>query len=318
MATSKKTTKSAPSDVASISAALTAALAPTTTTLNTAPAEKGIVSKATWNGVLGFGLVNMGVKTYKSTEEEKVSLNQIHRCNADKADATPIYNKLKQGKMHCDVCDVDVEKAEILSGYEFAEGSFAVVTNDEKTACKVVADKRMNIGSFTKVESIDPIYFADAEYLVPEKGFESTFAMLRAAMVEKGVVAVAQSSQRGREQTVIIRPYGTNGMTVHYMFFDNEVRTCDKWQSVTVGDKEVEIAGMLIDALTAPFDATEHEDTYIRRYKGLINDKIMGKTPVLAIADATPAASPKVDLLAMLQASLAAPAKKSKKVAVTA
>ena len=172
----------------------------------------------------------------------------------------------------------------------------------------VGSDKKMTIESFVLASEVDPIYFESTEFLAPEKNFEKTFAMLREAMIEKGVVAIAQSNQRGREQTVVIRPYGDNGLTLHYMFFDNEVRSFSKWTKVNVDKQEVEIAGMLIDAMTDTFDATAYSDSFTRTYKGLINSKIEGTAPVLPAQVADPVADPKANLMAMLQASLSAPA----------
>ena len=314
----KITTPTAPASIASLSAALVAPAASAKPQISTAPAEKGIANRATWTGVLGFGLVNLTVKTLKATEEEKVELNQVHHCNSDKTGMTPIYTQLKRAGMSCPTCNETVEGTNILKGYQYAKGEFAIISDDEKKGCSVNSDKRMTVEKFVKMTSIDPIYFADAEYLVPDKGFEETFSTLRAAMVGRGVVAIAQTAQRGREQTVVIRPYGTNGMVVHYMYFDNEVRSCDKWQTVAVDDKKVELAAMLIDMLSGDFDATDYEDSFTRSFKGLINDKIMGRTPA-PVALPAPAVTSPVDVMAMLQASLNQPvavkAKKAKAVA---
>jgi DNA end-binding protein Ku len=306
------------SDIAALSAQLMGA-ADSKPTLNTAPAEKGVVSRANWTGVLGFGLVSIGIKTYKSTEIEEVKLNMVHHCNHDAPNATPTYTQLQRSGMKCPTCDIEVNGSDILKGYKVGEGEFVIISEDEKKACMVTSDKTMNISSFVKLNELDPLYFESAEYLAPDKGFDKPFFMLRQAMVNRGVVAIAHSSQRGREQTLVIRPYGDKGMIANYMYFDNEVRTCDKWNTPVVDDKEIEIAGMLIDALTDTFDPTEYSDSYMRRYKGLINDKILGNSVADPVVPTAPVADKKADIMALIQASLlTAPStkKKAKKAAM--
>jgi DNA end-binding protein Ku len=309
-----KTSKAtAPSTVADLSALLVAPKTPALA-INPAPAEKSAVKTATWTGVLQFGNVSVGVKTYKATEEEKVSFNNVHCCNSadvakstGKVPVTPVYNQLKQGKSRCETCDRDVEAGEIVSGYKYAEGMYAILSKDEKKAVLVQSDKLMSIDKFVKSDSIDPIYFASTEYLVPEKGFESLFSLLREAMTSKDVVAVASANQKGREQTVVVRPYGTNGLVIHYMYFDNEVRTCDKWQTVANDAAMLKAAKGLIDHFMGNFDVAEYEDASMRRLKGLVNDKVLGNFSVAPPAPVVPVANAKADVMAQLLSSLNAP-----------
>ena len=174
----------------------------------------------------------------------------------------------------------------------------------------------MPIEKFVDVNEIDPIYYAAAEYIAPDKGFEIPFAILRQAMVEQNTVAIAKTSQRGREETVVIRPYGTDGMIVSYLFFDNEVRGCDKWTKVNLdGEKEaalVDIATQLVASMTGTFNVTEYQNLQMRQYKGLINDKIMGKVPTAPIVAPAPVADKKADMMSLLMGALAATKGKAK------
>lgn len=312
-----------------LAAALTAGLAPTKPQLSTAPAEKAMVSRATWKGVLSFSALTMNVKTFKATEPEKVELNLIHACNHAAIDAAtaegktapePTYNQLKQGAMKCPVCSEEVERSAMQKGYQYEDGKFAVVTDEEKKACQVSHSDSMPIEKFVDVNEIDPIYYAASEYITPDKGFEIPFAILRQAMVEQNTVAIAKTSQRGREETVVIRPYGNDGgMIVSYLYFDNEVRGCDKWTKVNLdGDKEtalVDIATQLVASMTGTFNVADYQDLSIRQYKGLINDKIMGKVPTTPVLAPAPVADKKMDLMSLLTGALTASKGKAKSAA---
>jgi len=282
--------------------------------ISTAPAEKPFITpKATWEGSISFGSLLIPVRTFKATEIEKVAFNQIHHCNAGD-DTTPVYTQLKQGKMKCPTCDMDVESSEILKGFKYADDNFVVISEAEKKACMVTSDKLMAVGSFVKSTEIDPIYFESTEYLVSDSELLAAF---RKAMVDTGMVALAKSAQKGREQTVVIRPYGTNGMVVSYMFFDNEVRICDRWHTVAENDKDVAVAKDIIAFLADTFDPTEAEDSYTRHLKGFINDRIEGR--VTTAPPPQVAAPATTDLMETLKALLALPPKvKKSKAAVAA
>jgi DNA end-binding protein Ku len=303
-----------------LAAALAAGLAPTKPQLSTASAEKAMVSRATWTGVLSFNVLNMNVKTFKSIEAEKVELNMVHACNhadIEKAIADgkpapePNYNQLKQGAMTCPVCSEAVERANILKGYQYEDGKFAIVTDEEKKACQVANEKVMPIEKFVDVNEIDPVYFAASEYIAPaDETSKIPFAILRQAMVEQNTVAIVKTNQRGRQETAVIRPYGNDGgMIVSYLYFDNEVRGCDKWTKVNLdGPKEsalVDIATQLVASMTGTFNVTEYSDLSMRQYKGLINDKIMGKVPTATVIAPAPTVDKKMDLMSLLSGALA-------------
>ena len=322
------------SDVASIAAltaAMTATVVPAKQTLPTAPAEKGVASKAGWTGNLVWGTFAIAVKTYKATETEEIKLNMIHVVNKAEIDAAkaagkpvpaPQYAQVKRGSNISAQTEKEVPADEILKGFKYGEGQYVVVSDDDKKACMVGSDKTMTIDSFVEADLIDPIYFEAAEYVAPDataQVFTAVFGLLRATMVDRGVVAIAKCNQRGREQTLILRPYGTNGMTAHYLFFDNEVRSFDKWTNVNVSADQIAAAGQLVDAMTEDtFDPTQYEDGYMRTLRGRINSLIDGTTAPTVTIPAAPVADKKMDIMAMLSASMSAISGKKKAKAASA
>ena len=92
--------------------------------LSTSPAEKKVANRAGWTGVLtGFGLLTLGVKTFKATEEEKVSFNRVYVTNPTEVakGAAPAYAQLKQGEM-VGIDGKAVAPESILSGYKVRRG----------------------------------------------------------------------------------------------------------------------------------------------------------------------------------------------------
>jgi DNA end-binding protein Ku len=81
--------------------------------------------------------------------------------------------------------------------------------------------------------------------------------------------------------------------------------------SVDVSDRELAMARQLIESLSAGFEPEKFEDTYRNQVLELIERKAAGEEEVLA-APAPPSAEKVVDLMAALEASVAA-AKEARK-----
>lgn len=271
--------------------------------------EKKASKTATFTGTLtAFGILTIPVKTYKATDEDSINYNQIHStCSC----------QLKQGKMHCPKCNVDVEKVDIVKGFNLGNEkapNFLVVTQDELNAQKPASDKSMMLTAWVDQMDIDPVYYESTEFIAPDKGGEKPFALLLAGMQKTGKVAKGERVKGGRVQEFVVRPYGGKGLAVSYLRTDTEVRTFDKWTDVAVSPEEVELAATLIERYEADFTPA-NEDKYNHNVRRMLEAKSAGVAVTVPVKAADPTVT--VDLLAALKASLAAaPIAKVKKVAV--
>jgi DNA end-binding protein Ku len=278
----------------------------------TAPAttgsfQKKAASKATSNLMISMGLLAFPIKVYKATDTDTISFNQLHDA---------CHNKLNQGKMHCNTCDVDVERENIVKGYEYEKGKFVTVTAEEIDACKAAADDQLEISEFVDASSVDPIYFESTSYIAPDKGAEMQFALLRAGMTAKNKVAIGHFAAKGREQTVVIRPYG-RGLVLHYMFFDYEIRSFAGWDTLpndsAINEKFMEVAGQLVDTMTEDFAPSTKQDSYLVNTRAMLDAKAAGNAAPVVVKATKADAS--VDLMAALNASLSKAKTSKKKVA---
>jgi DNA end-binding protein Ku len=288
------------STVESTSAAINEILNPTAAPATTSN-SKTLATRSTWKGTLHFGAVHFAVGTYKATDEEKISFNMVCPDCRD--------TQLNQGAMHCSKCNEDVEKSEAIYGYKNGEG-FVFVSDDERAACEPASDKVLEIVRFVKATEIDPIYFAKTEFVGPQGENKkskvlaaSGYAMLRAAMVNKDVVAIARRSTRGKEQYVVVRPFGNNMLVASDLLFANEVRGFEKTADLAAApEAAVKLAENLIDNMTETFNENAQSDSYMTNMRALLDSKIAKQeAPVFAkreeVADTD-------DLMAALQASL--------------
>jgi DNA end-binding protein Ku len=303
----EKVVESKEAQIAAASAALAQAVQPERAAAIVEPPilEKPFATKATWVGTLTFGLVTMPIKTYTATKEDTLSFNMLHSVKCP--------NRLKQGDMKCSCCDAVVAKADSVKGYEHRPGEFVIVNKEELEACAPLGDKIVEITEFVNASDVDPIYFQSTDFVAPDKAGEKPFAILRAGMVKLNKVALGKVVMRGRELTVVIRPYGTNGLAMSYMFFENEVRAFEGWDKVpsVVNDRETAIAVQLIEAMSDDFKPETKFDSYAVNVKNLLKAKIAGEVePVVEKKAQMPKTT---DLMAALEASLTAAAKSKKK-----
>jgi DNA end-binding protein Ku len=273
----------------------------------TQPLEKKAVSRSGWVGFLAIAALNIPIKTYKATDEDKLSFNTVHRCNSTTPDAPPVYGQLKDGMMRCPTCDVDVPNELRMSGFKYDDGKFVVISDDERKSVHVISDKKMNLVEFVPASQVDPLYFESAQYVCADKGGEKMLALLRQAMLKKNAVAVVVRAERGKQHTAVIRPMPNGGLVLHYIFAEHEVRSCDKFIDVVVPQQELEAMGSVVDAYMADFDANR-PDPCTLNLKALIAAKIEGKAAPTVEREAAPVAS--TDLMAALKATLEAAMKK--------
>ena len=81
---------------------------------------------------------------------------------------------------------------DLVKGYEFAKGQFVVMTKDDFKAAALEKTRTVDIIDFVKAEEIDDRFFETPYYLVPAKGGERAYALLREAIRKSDRVGIAK------------------------------------------------------------------------------------------------------------------------------
>jgi len=261
------------------------------------------MATAMWRGSLTFGLLAVPIRLYTAARSERLNLHQLHK---------ECHTRLKQ-PLYCPHCNRQVERSEVVKGYEFEPGKYVVVTDEELKKITPRSSKTMEILAFVKQEQIDPIYF-DSSYLVmPEKDSEKAYVLLLKTLEDSGRVAIAQVTMHQREYTVFIRPR-KHGLTLHTMYFANEIRKVAGYgeveKNVKLKPQEIKLAEQLVETLAEDFKPEKYHDTFQERLRELIEAKRKGATIELEEA---PARAPVIDMMEALKRSLAKTATAKKK-----
>ncbi len=248
---------------------------------------------STWSGYLTFGLISIPIRLSPAARTERISFNQLHKV---------CHTRLKQ-PLFCPTCDRMVERSEVEKGYEYEKGQYMLFSQEELDEVEPESARTMDILEFVKVDEIDPVYFDASYYVSPEEPGQKAYHLLTAAMEESGYAGIAKIAMHNRENIVIIRPR-EHGLTLHTMFYTNEIRAADygRADKTEVKPQERALAQQLIESLAAPFEPSKYHDAYQQSLQDLIEAKSKGRriTPVPHAAR-----TPVIDLMEALKKSLA-------------
>ena len=250
-----------------------------------------------WSGALTFGLVNIPVRLHSAVQaKERVSFRLLH-----KKDLSPIrYERVCQKEGEA------VEWKEIVKGYEYTKGKFVVLDDDDFKAAAIESSKTIEILDFVKSDEIDPRYFETPYYVVPAKGGEKAYALLREAIKRTGMVGIGKITMRTNSLHLAgVKAVG-EAIVLEIMRFADEL--------VEVGDfsfpsedgvrpQELQMAEQLVGNLSQPFDPSKYTDDYRANLMKIIRAKMKGKKIEVPEAE-EPESTQVVDLMARLQESL--------------
>ncbi len=255
--------------------------------------------RSIWSGAISFGLVNVPVKLYSAVSRKTV---RFHQLNKD----TGV--RIQQKRVDPSTGD-EVPYDNIVKGYELTKDRYVVVTPEELEALDPVKTRTVDIEDFVDLEDIDPVFYDQAYYLVPDKGAAKAYGLLLNAMKESGKVAIARVVLRTKEQLVAIRPAGDVLMMETMIFADEVVDAGDieelpEATDLKASDRELAMAQQLIASLSTDFEPDRYKDEYRDKVLDLVERKAQGEEIAVQPEAEKPSKVP--DLMAALEASLAA------------
>ena len=254
-----------------------------------------------WNGSISFGLVNipvgMALATKAVARQSDVSFRTLHReC------MTPIKQK-----RWCPTHEREVERDELVEGWEVTKGEFVVVEDADLEAIMEIDDsKAIQITRFVDASEVDPVYFDRTYYLAParEAAAQRPYVLLLRAMQETGKAAIGRFVRQGSEHLCLIRPKG-DSLALETMFLAEDVNSqAEIEEAVSESDvkkPELDLARQVIDSLAGEFDANELTSEYRQNLRAMLEAKLEGRE----IAKPEPVAeTPVVDLMDALRKSV--------------
>jgi DNA end-binding protein Ku len=256
-----------------------------------------------WKGSISFGLVTIPISVFSATSSsEKISFKMLR-----KTDLSPIrYKRVAEtdGK--------EVPWDDIVKGYEYEKDKFVVFTDKDFDAVELASTDTIAIQDFVEMDQINPIFFHTPYYLEPMKGGGGAYALLRDVLAETGKVGIAKVAMRNREHLAAVKANGSL-LVMELMHFAHEIAPADAIkvpEDKKIGPREKEMAKTLVNQMSSEWDPERYKDEYAEAVMKLVDEKVKaGGKEIPGHKKQAPAATNVVDLVKVLQESLAATGK---------
>ncbi len=247
-----------------------------------------------WSGTISFGLVNIPVRMLSATRSHELRFHFV-----DRRDLEPIgYDKVRKDTGE------HVDPEDVVRAFELEKGRFVPIDPEDLDRLDVELTHSVDICDFVSLDEIDPIYFRQAYYLVPQEGGEKPYRLLVRALEDTGRVGIAKVVIRNKQHLACLRPY-EGVVLLETMYYADEVLGPDEVAGdVASADglrpAEVEMAKSLVENLSEKFDPARYDDTYRSELLELIRSKAEG----IPLPEPSDEEAPVVDLMTALRESV--------------
>jgi DNA end-binding protein Ku len=257
-----------------------------------------------WKGAISFGLVHIPVEMYPAASDQGLDLTML-----DRRDFAPIgfkrYNKAT-GK--------EVSWDDIVKGYEYKDGEYVVLTDEDLRRANPEATQTIDILAFVNAEQVPLIYYEQPYYLAPGKGGDKVYALLRETLREVGKIGIANVVIRVKQHLAALVCVGDT-IVLNTLRYPDEIRPVDELKipaqdskAAQVTDKELQMAKALVEGMSEKWKPQQYHDSYREDVLALIKKKVAAnQTKTLTEPEPEeekPAKSNVIDLVSLLQASL--------------
>ena len=214
-----------------------------------------MAKRPSWTGFLKLSLVTCPIQLFNATtRSESVSFHFIHPKTRNRIQMKPFDPDLGE-----------VDRKDLVRGYELQNGKYVTVTDEDLAHIRLKSTKTIEIDKFVDFESIDPLYF-DGAYFVMHDGpmAAEAYGVIREAMRKENKAALGRLVLSYREHVVALVSRG-KGLILHRLHDAREVETklpFDDIKSVKVDPKMVAIASEIIEQKRGKFEPAKFKDPY--------------------------------------------------------
>ncbi len=261
------------------------------------------MARMIWKGAISFGLVHVPVQLYPATRTVKPSFRLLDKRSLDPVGYRQI-NK-RTGKA--------VPREDIVRGYEYEKERYVILTDEEIRAANPESTQTVDILTFVDDEAVSFLYLDTPYYLVPDRGGEKVYALLRDALKRSGKIGIALVVMRDRQHLGAVIPVGPL-LALDTLRWQDELRPLAEIDAPAadakkagVSAREFEMAAKLIDDMSGDWSPDDYHDTFRDDILALVDRKVReGRVEQIAQEDTAPArrTADIVDLTELLKRSL--------------
>jgi DNA end-binding protein Ku len=227
------------------------------------------VARPIWKGHISFGLVNVPITLFSAEQRNDISFHLL-----DSRDSARVrYERINEDTGE------EVPWDKIIKGYEYSNGHYVLLKEQELERAQAELTRTIEIEQFVDLSEIDVTYFDKPYYLVPAKGGEKGYILLREALKKTGKVGIARVVIRARGYIGAMIPMG-NALVLDLLRFGQEVRPAKDYNFPTARGahhptpKELKLAESLVQGMAGEWNPDEYHDEYRDALMKVIHKRI--------------------------------------------
>lgn len=252
-----------------------------------------------WKGHISFGLVHVPVQLQAAERRSDLQLHMVDSRN---------HARIRYDRVNAETGE-EVPWDEIVKGYEYNDGSYVILSDEELKRAAPEATKRIDIEAFVNLDDIDTLFFDRPYYVEPGKGGEKGYVLLREALAETKRVGIARVVIRTRQYIAALLPKGDVLVLMLMRYPQELVSTKDlnvphgSAKAHGVAPAELKMARTFVESMAAEWKPEQYHDEYRDALMKWIDKRIKsGQTeklsePLPAEADEPPATLNFMELL---------------------
>jgi DNA end-binding protein Ku len=236
------------------------------------------MARPVWKGNISFGLVSVPVELHSAERRHDISFHLVDSRNS----ARVRYERVNEETGE------EVPWDKIVKGYEYSDGSYVLLSNEELERADAEMTRTIEIEQFVDVADIDIRYFDRPYIVVPAKNGDKGYVLLREAAKAKEQAGIATIVIRARQHLAALLVQD-DALILELLRFDQELRDMGDFD-LPVGDlrkykvskKEIDLAAQLVEGMSNKWVPAKFHDEYRDVLMKLIEKKIKsGKTEVI-------------------------------------
>jgi DNA end-binding protein Ku len=139
------------------------------------------MARGLWKGAISFGLVHVPVELHSAQKR------------SSEIDLTMLDRRVNKSS------GAEVPWEEIVKGYEYQDGSYVVLSEEDFRRANPEASRTVEIAAFVELGAIPPQFFDTPYYLAPGKRGEKAYVLLRETLKRAGKAGIATVVIRTRQ-----------------------------------------------------------------------------------------------------------------------
>lgn len=259
--------------------------------------------KHVWSGTISFGLVSIPVALGTVVSEDKLPVHFVRKSDGSRITM----------RRFAAADGAEVPYGDLVKGYELANGQLVLLDDADFEKAYGEKNRKAEILSFVPRDSVPRAAHDTSYYVEPEPNGAHAYALLAEAMNVTGKDAVVSVAVRQREATALLHATADGYLVLERLQWAAQVKKPDFTapELTSYAPAEIDMAENLVASMSGESGWASLTDTSRERLEAVVQAKDAAGQVTGAPAGKSTPATPPVDIMAALQASVEAHRKPS-------